>query len=355
MWIFVALFLLSLAALAYFATRPKATPAAVENQKIPEPNGSGAYVPKPYDAKATIPPATTTPEMPLLSERDKPTADAPTGHAVPPGSNLAVLGTGSFEILAKGDTGSEVIDVLIDGVKYPAEGSFKLSKDLTKIRVETPRRVDLANVTLRDRSPGRDAAGADTNIRVQSIVVNDNGENVRSRLFQAGRDPNFISNGLLFWGGDFTFASPTAEPSSQMNSTLPVESGMGAIEIWAKGDVGNEEFRVSVDGLMYPPVAGSLMEDGSVSRGVYVVPTSSTRFVIKTPRRVDLANVVIRMTNDAIDPATGKDRNVRVQKLTINGDDVDLRSRLFRAGMDDTRLASIRQGNLFWGGNYTFV
>lgn len=358
------MFLVVLVGLAYFATRPKVSNPVEEADVTPEPN-SGAYVPKPYDANTTIPPATTTPEMQSLVE-SKPTAVLRTDEAaqaqgsstnltVPPGSNVAVLGTGSFEIVAKGDTGSEVIDVLVDGVKYPAEGSFQLSKDLTRIRFETPRRVDLSNVILRDRSSARDPAGVDTNIRVQSIVVNDNGENVRSRLFQAGRDPNYISNGLLFWGGEFTFMNQTTEPSSQANSTLPVSSGMGTIEIVAKGDVGNEEFRVTVDGLMYPQVAGTLLEDGTISNGVYVVPQEVTRFLIKTPRRVDLANVLIRTTNDAIDSATGKDRNVRVQSIVINGDGVDVRPRLFRTGMDDARLSSIRQGNLFWGGDYTFI
>ena len=343
MWIFIALFLLVLVGIAYFATRSK-----VQTKE------------EPYD-----PNTTTTPDMPSLAE-SKPTPVSDTDEAaqakdsslnmtVPPGSNVAVLGTGSFEIVAKGDTGSEVIDVLVDGVKYPAEGSFQLSKDLTRIRFETPRRVDVSNVILRDRSSARDPEGVDTNIRVQSIVVNDNGENVRSRLYQAGRDPNYISNGLLFWGGEFTFISQATDPSTQANSTLPVSSNMGTIEIVAKGDVGNEEFRVTVDGLIYPHVAGTILDDGTVSKGVFVVPTETTRYLIQTPRRVDLANVVIRTTNDTTDPATGKDRNVRVQSIVINGDGVDVRSRLFRAGMDDTRLSSIRQGNLFWGGDYTFV
>lgn len=362
MWILIAFVFLVLVGIAYFATRSKVQ--TVVEIAIPEPNGSGAYVPKPYDANTTIPPATTTPEMPSLIE-SKPTSvvitdeaaqnDSSTNLTVPPGSNVAVLGTGSFEIVAKGDTGSEVIDVLIDGVKYPAEGSFQLSKELSKIRFDTPRRVDVSNVILRDRSGARDENGADTNIRVQSIVVNDNGENIRSHLFQAGRDPNYISNGLLFWGGEFTFISQSADPSAQANSTLPVSSNMGTIEIVAKGDVGNEEFRVSVDGLIYPPIAGTVLDDGTVSTGVFMVPTSSTRFLIKTPRRVDLANVMVRTTNDAIDPATGKDRNVRVQSIMMNGDGVDVRPRLFRVGVDDTRLSSIRQGNLFWGGDYTFV
>lgn len=363
MWIYVVLlFLLTLAAYAYFTSQQSSTTSTPikEEQEIPDPSGSGEYVnPKPYESY--VPPSTTTPEMPSLAERETPSSSTTTGvvvteDTVPTGSNLAVLGKGWFEIVAKGDTGSEKIDVLIDGLKYPPEGTFQLSKEMTKIRFETPRRVDLSNVVLRDRSASRDANGADTNIRVQSIIVNDNGVNVRSRLYQAGRDPNFISNGLLFWGGEFTFVSEPVDPSAQANSTLPVvSSGMGAIEIVAKGDVGNEEFRVVVDGLMYPPVAGAILEDGSISRGVYVVPTTPTRFFIQTPRRVDLANVTIRTTNDAIDPVTGKDRNVRVQSIVINGDGVDVRPRLFRTGMDETRLASVRQGNLFWGGDYTFL
>jgi len=360
MWIFVALFLLILIGLAYVATTTRTKAATTGASENADPSGR-PYVPAPFE-QSVIPPAETTPPMPsLVSERTSSGStmdeaalakDSSVNLTVPPGSNVAVLGTGSFEIVAKGDTGSELIDVIIDGVKYP---DTSLGTSLTRIRFETPRRVDLSNVILRDRSSPSPSANVDTNIRVQSIVVNDNGENVRSRLFQAGRDPNFISNGLLFWGGDFTFISQTAEPSAQANSTLPVSSGTGTIEIIAQGDVGNEEFRVTVDGLMYPAVSGTILDDGTVSKGVYVVSKDVSRLVIQTPRRVDLANVTIRYTNDAIDPATGTDRNIRLQSIVINGDGVDVRPRLFRAGLDDARLSLLRQGVMAWGGDYTFV
>ncbi len=367
MWIFIVLFLLTLVILAFVGKPVKIGPSDendvdIDEENVPKPydgNTTIPYVPKPYEGNSTIPPATTTPEMPSLIDTKQSTSATDeamhTPMAVPVGSNVAVLGPGSFEIVAKGDTGSEVFDVLVDGVKYPAEGTFKLSKDLTSIRFETPRRVDLSNVILRDRSPSRDARNVDTNIRVQRIVVNDNGENVRSRLFQPGRDPNFISNGLLFWGGEYTFISQTSDPSKQGNATLPATSGMGTIEIVAKGDVGNEEFVVLVDGLSYPAPAGTLLDDGTISTGKYKLSTEKQQFVIKTPRRVDLSNVIIQFTNDAIDPVTNKDRNIRADLITINGDGVDMRSRLYRTGLDEGRMANLRKGLLLWGGNYTFV
>jgi hypothetical protein len=345
MWIFVALFLLTLVGLAYFSSRATST----ANKEID--------VPQQYASNTTVPPSLATERPVQVSATDESAAASGSSAnlTVPPGSNVAVLGSGSFEIIAKGDTGSEVIDVLVDGVKYPADGTFALGKELTKIRFETPRRVDLSNVTLRDRSSARDANGVDTNIRVQSIVVNDNGENVRSRLFQAGRDPSYVSNGLLFWGGDYTFISAMAEPSAQANLTLPVSSGAGTIEIVARGDVGDEAFTVLVDGLTYPSPAGTVMDDGSISSGKYQLSTETRQIIIRTPRQVDVSNVIIRYSNDGIDHATNTDRNIRADLITINGDGVDLRPRLFRAGLDDTRLTYLRNGGMFWGGDYTFV
>jgi hypothetical protein len=351
LWIIIAVIIL-LIAVAYFATRKNPEAVATEEEVeihtpsqpvIPSPSEPNFY--QQSAPAATIAPATTTPEMPVLT--------APVAPAD------VVVDKGLFEINLKGDTGSEKMVVTIDGIRYPSQqDTYVLTKELQKIRIETPRKVDLSNVSLKDMSPARDANGGDTNIRVASIYVNGSNENVRSRLFQNGADAtklNHISNGLWYWGGELTFASPTTvlDPSAQANTTLP--STTGTIEITAKGDVGNEQIRVVVDGLTYPSPAGVLNEDGTPSIGAYVTPFEGAKILVRTPRRVDLSNVTIKFVNDAIDPDTKKDRNVRVSSIIINGDGQDVRPRLFRVGLDETRLKSLRAGGFFWGGDYTFV
>ncbi len=353
-WIIAVIFIL-VALVAYFATQKTTTEAEAEqDEHVQEEKTASPYVPQPNEmnyyqqqqqkqADEVVAPAATTPEMPVLTSAS--VADAP------PVSN-----TGMFEITAKGDTGAEKITVTIDGIRYPEQGAYTLSKNLEKIRVETPRKVDLANVVLKDVSPARDANGADTNIRIASIYINGTNENVRSRLYQGGLRQDHIGNGLWFWGGELTFQSENTglDPSTQANATLP--SSIGTIEIVAKGDVGNEQLRVVVDGLTYPAPAGTLNEDGTVGTGAYIIPTEGTKVLVTTPRRVDLSNVVIKFVNDATDPATQKDRNVRVSSIVINGDGQDVRQRLFRVGLDETRLKNLRSGGgLFWGGDYTFV
>lgn len=348
LWIISVLLLL--VAVAYFFTSrnkntnesPSEDTYEPQTEYVPRPNEPNYYQQQKTPTSETIAPATTTPDMPVLT-------------SVPVTSSTS-SSTGLFEINAKGDTGSEKIIVTIDGIRYPEQGTYTLSKNLEKIIVETPRQVDLANVTLKDMSPPRDINGVDTNIRIASIYVNGSNENMRSRLYQGGNKQDYISNGLWFWGGELSFQSAETglDPSAQGNSTVPSTSGV--IEIVAKGDVGNEQIRVVVDGMSYPSPAGALNENGTVSSGAYVIPTGGTRIVVKTPRRVDLANVIIKYINDAIDPDTQKDRNVRVQSIVINGDGQDVRARLFKVGLDDARLASLRgKGGMFWGGDYTFV
>lgn len=351
MWWILAV-LLIIVGIAYFAPMLKntttTTTTAVDNNPVPE--QPQAYVPKPnednYYKQQAAPPTPPTPAAPA----------APAASPEPSSPKTPEPDRGVFEIVAKGDTGAEKIIVTIDGMKY---GTYALSKSVERIRVDTPRRVDLANVVIKDVSPTRDENGADTNIRVAAIYVNGSNENMRTRLYQAGRDPSYIRNGLLFWGGEYTFHSQDGEnkqldPSAQSNTTLP--SVTGTIEITAKGDVGNEQFRVVVDGLTYPAPAGTLNEDGTIATGTYVTPVENTKFVIKTPRRVEISNVTIKFINDATDPTTNKDRNIRIQSITINGESQDQRPRLFRTGLDEARLNNLRtNGGLFWGGDYTFV
>ncbi len=316
LWVVVVI--LILLTIAYFATKKKKEqsdePAPASNPAIPEPPNQ------------TIVPA-------------------PTSNTV----------GGLFEIALKGDTGAEKMVVTIDGIRYPKQEAFNLTKDIQKIRIETPSKVNLANVTLKDISPTRDTNGVDTNIRIASIYVNGSNENMRSRLYQGSDKQAYISNGLWFWGGELTFQTePTGlDPSTQANSTLP--SVTGTIEIEAKGDVGNEQLRVLVDGFIYPAPGGTLNEDGTFAPGVYVIPAEGTKIVVKTPRLVDLTKVTIQFVNDAIDPVAQKDRNVRVSSIIINGDGQDVRPRLFRSGLDATRLTNLRNGGFFWSGDYTFV
>ena len=322
LWVVVVVILILLT-IAYFATKkkeeqPKSAVPEPSNQSAPSSNPA---VPEP--PKQTIVPA-------------------PTSNTV----------GGLFEITLKGDTGAEKIVVTIDGIRYDA---FNLTKDIQKIRIETPSKVNLANVTLKDISPTRDTSGTDTNIRIASIYVNGSNENMRSRLYQGGDKQTYISNGLWFWGGELTFQmEPTGlDPSTQANSTLP--SIPGTIEIDAKGDVGNEQLRVLVDGFIYPAPGGTLNEDGTFAPGVYVIPVEGTKILVKTPRLVDLTKVTIQFVNDGADPVTQKDRNVRVSSIIINGDGQDVRPRLFRSGLDETRLTNLRNGGFFWSGDYTFV
>lgn len=357
LWI-IAVIILLLAVVAYFATQKK-TETTVEQEPSKSEESEPYVPPQPYvpqpsepnyyqqsaapAAPAVVAPAETTPQMPVLT--------APVAPVAP------ISNTGLFEINAKGDTGSEKITVTIDGIRYPEQGTYILPKNLEKIYIETPRKVDLANVIIKDESPARDANGVDTNIRVASIYVNGSKENMRSRLYQSGQKQDYISNGLLFWGGEFTFQSESnngLDPSAQANSTLP--SNTGTIEIVAKGDVGNEQIRLVVDGMTYPSPGGALNEDGTPSIGAYVIPLEGAKFTINTPRRVDLSNVIIKFVNDGIDPATQKDKNVRVKSIVINGDGQDVRPRLFRVGLDEARLTGLRtNGGFFWGGDYTFV
>ncbi len=274
--------------------------------------------------------------------------DAPVGYTGDPGS---------IEILARGDSGSEEIRVLVGDVTYPApygtlnedgtvsNGAYKLTAKEGRLFIRLPQVVDFSKVQIHfwNKTVDPDTL-LDRNVRVRSIILNGDGVNIRSRLMQLGKDTNYLLYGSLIWGGYY-----------HITPIPPVVANLGRVEINAFGQTGVEGLRVSVDGTSYPALAGNVLDDGTVSTGSYVLSDMGTRIVIDTPKPVDLSKLRLIFTNDSYDPVTKIDREIRIQSIYINGLPSNVVSRLFRSGVTADALASLRNGSMSVGGEYSFV
>jgi hypothetical protein len=237
---------------------------------------------------------------------------------VPPGSNLSVLGDGAFEFTASGETGDETLTLVIDGLRYP----YQLKTRSEKIRVVTPRRVDLANVLIRTN------VGNGKKIRFGPIFINDSNVDVRDKLFQVDHSPGNVVNGLVDRTGDISFHSQLVviDPSTQANATLPTT--LGKIEMAVSG---NGKLALNIDGMNFP------------ASGTYDI-TDGTKIELNTNRRVNLPTVKIVVSE-------GK---VTLDAFRVDGEDV--KSRIFRGGLLDNELVELRKtGGLQWVDTYTII
>ncbi len=115
----------------------------------------------------------------------------------------------------------------------------------------------------------------------------------------------------------------------------------GSIDISAKGDTGEEEFVVDINGVMYP------------SGNKYKVSKNSQVFKITTNEPIDLTKVKINFTNDG-NNSSGIDKNIRIDYIYVNGSNIDMKNYLDKSGLSSNSLDMVKKGILAWGGIYTF-
>ncbi len=312
---------------------------------------------------------------------------------------------GTIEISAFGDTGEEEFYIKIDGTRYPsATTTYKLSKNPSVITFNTPNIIDTNKITITYTNDGMSPTqNKDRNIRVQSIKVNRNNNDIKKYLTKSGLDQtrlNTVRTGILAWGGDYNFvdivkveqeeanilakqkayveeesrlllarqkayaeeeanilARQKASTEEEVRQKARIEearqkaleeerriaTNSGLLEISASGDIGEEEFIVMIDGVRYP----SNIE-------TYKLSNKPNVYKVSVPKLIDLNKVVIKLIDGGFNNS-GKDKNMRVNYIYLNKVNKDIRNLLTKVGLDNPRIDNLRKGAFAWTGDYTFI
>lgn len=343
-----------------------------------------------YDKKEGF--ESTPSNMLVNSKFDIQVADLPT----------SIPAVGTIEISASGDTGEEEFYITIDGTRYPsASTTFKVSKNPSVFTFNTPNIIDTNKITITYTNDGMSPTqNKDRNIRVQSIKVNRNNNDIKKYLTKSGLDQtrlNTLRTGVLAWRGDYNFTDiikveqeeaytlakqkafaeeelrlllarqkAYTEEESRLKALMEVEvkqkviieaevkqraleeerriaSNLGLLEISASGDTGEEEFIVMVDGIRYP----SNMQ-------TYKLSNKPNVYKVSVPNLIDLNKVVIKLIDGGF-TKSGKDKNMRVNYIYLNKVNKDIRNLLNKIELDQSRINNLRKGIFAWTGDYTFI
>jgi glucose/arabinose dehydrogenase len=217
-----------------------------------------------------------------------------------------VLAT-TIGVLAAGSTGSETLQLQIDGV---AVSNWTTTQVFTAARVfQTFTYTHTSPVTL-DRirvaftNDGATAGGADRNLFVDGVTIGGvKYESEAPTVYSTGTWdqatngllPGFRQTEALHYNGYFQYAA---------------SGGTGtALQIFAAGQTGQEQMQLQISGVT---VATFNNVAGNFATGVFQT------FTYNHPTAVTASDIRVAFTNDAVLPG-GADRNLRVDAITVGG------------------------------------
>lgn len=209
--------------------------------------------------------------------------------------------------VARGTTGDEIMSIQIDGV---TQGTWNVSTQLQSYSVSVSGDVSPEQVRVVFSNDFYDPAnGVDRNLVVDRISIGGtNYETEAPSVFSTstwrpedGVVPGFRQSETLHRNGYFQYA---------VNDPDPNPSDPGTIVIFAAGTTGEEAFDLQIDGTT---VASFANVGGDFSSSVF------NRFVYQHSSAVEASQVRLVFTNDLFDAATGTDRNMKFDNITIDG------------------------------------
>lgn len=213
--------------------------------------------------------------------------------------NRMMLST--VQISAAGFEGDEIMQLQIDGttVQSWTVNDGGADRVFEAFIYNTPDTVQVDQIRVRFANDLYDpAAGIDRNLRIDDIIVDGvqyeaEAPNVLSTGTwkpEDGIQPGFRESEILHTDGYFQFAANNSSGS--------------LIEIQVRGDEGNEQFDLIID--------GTVADSNTVS-------TDNQIFSFRAGGIVTADQVRIEFTNDAYDPGAGIDRNLIVDFIRIDG------------------------------------
>lgn len=232
--------------------------------------------------------------------KSRPARTAPSCEYHPLEPRLALA---SLQVIAAGVTNAETLVLQIDGQTvrtWTGLGGNAYAGNFVTLTHSTAGALTPGQVRLAFTNDLYDPVnGIDRNVRVDAIVIDGARHETESPLVYStgtwkpadGIVPGFRQSEYLHGNGYFQY---------------PASSGGGEtlIQIRAAGDEGGERMELQIDGLT---VAG------------FTVTTSFANYEFTAPAAVTAGRVRIAFVNDLWDPASGIDRNLNVDRISING------------------------------------
>ena len=201
----------------------------------------------------------------------------------------------SVQIFAAGDLGGEQFALQIDGQTVE---QFTVSQDFATFDFQTQQPVTADQVRIEFLNDQFDPAnGIDSNLIVDAIEIDGVRFEAESPfVFSTGTfleadgiTPGFGRGDVLNANGFFQFSN---------------EGGSSLIEVSARGDVGNEQFNVIVDGQ---------------TAGTFTASTQQQSFFVGAAPGATAGDVRIEFLNDQFDPSIGLDANLTVDFINVAG------------------------------------
>lgn len=282
--------------------RSGANPVPAPQPPTPQPPAPQPPAPQP---PAPQPPA----PQPPAPQPPAPQPPAPQPPAVP-------VGPEAITVRAKGDTGTERIELRLNSQTV---AGFDLGRGFQNFTFEPASEIRIDRLRVHFVNNGIDAQG-DRNVEIDFVAVNQrvfqsedsSVESIGSYAQGTGCRRGFKRQQRLACTGWFDYVMPPgitigqgAPPAPNPQPQPPVPGtppGTPAIVVRAKGDLGNERIRLSVNGVS--------VASWDLSQGYRDLPWSPGG-------NLDLETVRVSFINDA--RVNGEDRNVTIDRIVVNG------------------------------------
>ena len=209
----------------------------------------------------------------------------------------------SVQIFAAGATGTESLDLRINDVvvsTFEHVGGDVDGRQFQQLNFDTPQNITAGEIRLEFTNDlYRPEDGFDRNIVIDRIVVDgqtfetESPSTFSTGVFKDGgvTDPGFLETETLNINGSFFYSNDGV--SDPAGTTLRIE---------ARGDTGEEQLQVRVD--------------GDVVQTFHVTTTTDSYFVV-FDEDISVDQVQVEFTNDLFKPDAGIDRNLIVKQIQL--------------------------------------
>ena len=201
----------------------------------------------------------------------------------------------AVSVFAAGDLGGEQFALQIDGATVQ---EFTVSQDFATFEFQSDQPISADQISIEFLNDQFDPAnGIDSNLIVDAIEI----DGVRFET----EDPSVFSTGTFTDADGIVDGFGRGETLHTNGFFQFADTSSTAIEISARGDVGNELFNVNV--------AGETV-------GTFTASTDQQSFFVTAAGSTTPGDVQIEFLNDQFDPSIGLDSNLTVDFIRVDGE-----------------------------------
>jgi glucose/arabinose dehydrogenase len=221
-------------------------------------------------------------------------------------STVQQTGPTTITVLAAGQTGTESLQLQIDGVPVANWTTTQVYNANNRVfqtfTYTNPTGVTIDRIRVAFTNDGTTSTGADRNLYVDGVTLNG--------VKYGTEDPSVYSTGT--WDAATNGVLPGFRQTEALHYIGYFQYGAAGvstpIQIFAAGATGSEQMQLQIGGVT---VATFNNVGGNYANGVFQT------FTYTHPTKVNVADIKVAFTNDAI--VGGQDRNLRVDAITVGG------------------------------------